>query len=188
MTQTYNTNHYICGIDLGIYATQNDIEIIHKENYIKLKKGDSYIVIMIDGDIESDTVHVYSDVVMLDELRFHYLDFNPETEKLQIILKKKYDFEVYQSNVEGELINKLQEADNNYDGILINAGGYTHTSVAITDAIEAISTPVIEVHISNIFDRESFRNKSLISKNCAGHISGFGLKSYEIGLKHLLEM
>ncbi|MEZ7902139.1 MAG: type II 3-dehydroquinate dehydratase [Flavobacteriales bacterium] len=103
-------------------------------------------------------------------------------------LKKKYDFEVYQSNVEGELINKLQEADNNYDGILINAGGYTHTSVAITDAIEAISTPVIEVHISNIFDRESFRNKSLISKNCAGHISGFGLKSYEIGLKHLLEM
>ena len=103
-------------------------------------------------------------------------------------LKKKYDFVVYQSNVEGELINKLQEADNNYDGILINAGGYTHTSVAITDALEAISTPVIEVHISNIFDRESFRNKSLISKNCAGHISGFGLKSYEIGLKHLLEM
>ena len=92
MTQTYNTNHYKCGIDLGIYATQNDIEIIHKENYIKLKKGASYIVIMIDGDIESDTVHVYSDVVMLDELRFHYLDFNPETEKLQIILKKKYDF------------------------------------------------------------------------------------------------
>ena len=103
-------------------------------------------------------------------------------------LKNNYGFEVYQSNVEGELINKLQEADNKFDGILINAGGYTHTSVAITDAIEAISTPVIEVHISNIFDRESFRNKSLISKNCAGHISGFGLKSYEIGLKHLLEM
>lgn len=103
-------------------------------------------------------------------------------------LKNNYGFEVYQSNVEGELINKLQEADNKFDGILINAGGYTHTSVAITDAIEAISTPVIEVHISNIFDRESFRNKSLISKNCAGHISGFGLNSYELGLKYLLEM
>jgi 3-dehydroquinate dehydratase-2 len=97
-------------------------------------------------------------------------------------LKKDYDFEVFQSNVEGEIINKLQSADNKYDGILINAGGYTHTSVAITDAIEAISTPAIEVHISNIFDRETFRNKSLISKNCAGHISGFGLRSYELGL------
>jgi len=105
-----------------------------------------------------------------------------------INLKNKYDFEVYQSNVEGEIINKLQEADNQYDGILINAGGYTHTSVAITDAIEAISTPVIEIHISNIFDRESFRNKSLISKNCAGHISGFGLKSYDLGLQYILEM
>lgn len=102
-------------------------------------------------------------------------------------LKKDYDFEVFQSNIEGEIINKLQEADNNYEGILINAGGYTHTSVAITDAIEAISTPVIEVHISNIFDRESFRNKSLISKNCAGHVSGFGLRSYEIGLYSFLK-
>ncbi len=103
-------------------------------------------------------------------------------------LKKDYDFDVYQSNVEGEIINKLHEADSHYDGILINAGGYTHTSVAITDAIEAISTPVIEVHISNVFDREEFRNKSLISKNCAGHISGFGLKSYELGLKYFFEM
>ena len=102
-------------------------------------------------------------------------------------LKKDYDFEVFQSNVEGEIINKLQEADTNFDGILINAGGYTHTSVAITDAIEAISTPVIEVHISNIFDRESFRNKSLISKNCVGHISGFGLRSYELGLNSILK-
>ncbi|MEN8929064.1 MAG: type II 3-dehydroquinate dehydratase [Flavobacteriales bacterium] len=102
-------------------------------------------------------------------------------------LKETYDFDVFQSNVEGELINKLHEADGKYEGILINAGGYTHTSVAITDAIEAISTPVIEIHISNIFDRETFRNKSLISKNCAGHISGFGLRSYEIGLISVLE-
>lgn len=98
-------------------------------------------------------------------------------------LENKYDFDVFQSNVEGEIINRLQEADNqNYKGILLNAGGYTHTSVAITDAIEAIETKVIEIHISNIFDREDFRNKSLISKNCAGHVSGFGLRSYEIGL------
>jgi 3-dehydroquinate dehydratase II len=103
-----------------------------------------------------------------------------------ISLQSKYDFEVYQSNVEGELINRLQKADTeNYKGILINAGGYTHTSVAISDCIEAIETPVIEIHISNIFDREDFRNKSLISKNCTGHISGFGLKSYELGLKAL---
>ncbi|MGB1041737.1 MAG: type II 3-dehydroquinate dehydratase, partial [Flavobacteriales bacterium] len=92
------------------------------------------------------------------------------------------------SNVEGEIINRLQEADSeNYSGILLNAGGYTHTSVAIADAVEAIETAVIEIHISNIFDREDFRNKSLISKNCAGHISGFGLKSYELGLKALLD-
>ena len=103
-----------------------------------------------------------------------------------ISLQSKYDFEVCQSNVEGELINRLQKADTeNYKGILINAGGYTHTSVAISDCIEAIETPVIEIHISNIFDREDFSNKSLISKNCTGHITGFGLKSYELGLKAL---
>ena len=99
-----------------------------------------------------------------------------------------FEFDVFQSNVEGEIINRLQEADSeNYSGILLNAGGYTHSSVAIADAVEAIETAVIEIHISNIFDREDFRNKSLISKNCAGHISGFGLKSYELGLKALLE-
>ena len=102
-------------------------------------------------------------------------------------LENKYDFDVFQSNVEGEIINKLHQADSeNYQAILINAGGYTHTSVAITDAIEAIDTKVIEIHISNIFDREDFRNKSLISKNCVGHVSGFGLKSYEIGLLSLI--
>ena len=101
-------------------------------------------------------------------------------------MQSQYDLEVYQSNVEGEIINRLQLADTeSLKGILINAGGYTHTSVAIADCIEAINTPVIEIHISNIFDREDFRNKSLLSKNCAGHISGFGLKSYELGLKAL---
>lgn len=104
-------------------------------------------------------------------------------------LNSKFNFDVFQSNVEGEIINRLQEADlQNYTGILLNAGGYTHTSVAIADAVEAIKTPVIEIHISNIFNREDLRNKSIISRNCVGHISGFGLKSYELGLKALMEI
>lgn len=97
----------------------------------------------------------------------------------------KGNFSVFQSNIEGEIVTKLQEASlNGYSGIILNAGGYTHTSVAITDAIEAIDIPVVEVHISNIFDREEFRNKSLISKNCVGHISGFGLESYKLALTY----
>jgi len=91
----------------------------------------------------------------------------------------------YQSNVEGELINKLHEVGFSYDGIIINAGGYTHTSVALADAVSAITTPVVEVHISNIFAREEYRHVSLISKHCVGIISGFGLKSYELALKSL---
>ena len=86
----------------------------------------------------------------------------------------------YQSNVEGELINKLHEVGFSYDGIILNAGGYTHTSVALADAVAAITTPVLEVHISNIFAREEYRHVSLISKHCVGIISGFGLKSYEL--------
>lgn len=89
----------------------------------------------------------------------------------------------YQSNVEGELINKLHEVGFSYDGIILNAGGYTHTSVALADAVSAITTPVVEVHISNIFAREEYRHVSLISKHCVGIISGFGLKSYELALK-----
>lgn len=93
--------------------------------------------------------------------------------------------EYFQSNVEGELINKLHEVGFSYDGIIMNAGGYTHTSVAITDAIAGIKTPVIEVHISNVHAREDFRHKSLMSKNCIGVISGFGLESYRLALLHL---
>ncbi|MBL4658644.1 MAG: type II 3-dehydroquinate dehydratase [Flavobacteriales bacterium] len=95
------------------------------------------------------------------------------------------DLEYYQSNVEGELIDKIQEVGFSYDGILLNAGGYTHTSVAISDAVAAVSTPVIEVHISNIFAREEFRHISLLSKNCVGIISGFGLESYKLALESL---
>jgi 3-dehydroquinate dehydratase-2 len=92
----------------------------------------------------------------------------------------------YQSNVEGELINKLHEVGFSYDGIILNAGGYTHTSVALADAVAAITTPVLEVHISNIFAREEYRHVSLISKHCVGIISGFGLKSYELAIKSLV--
>lgn len=93
----------------------------------------------------------------------------------------------YQSNVEGEIINKLHEFGfGQADGIILNAGGYTHTSVAIADAIASISTPVIEVHISNVHAREEFRHHSLLAKNCKGVILGFGLKSYELAIQSFL--
>ena len=96
----------------------------------------------------------------------------------------KIDF--YQSNVEGELINKIQEIGFTYDGIILNAAAYTHTSVGIADAIAAIQTPGIEVHISNIYKREEVRHNSLISKNVEGVICGFGLKSYALALEALI--
>ncbi len=89
----------------------------------------------------------------------------------------------FQSNIEGEIIDKIQEAGFTYDGIILNAAAYTHTSVGIADAIAAIKSPVIEVHISNIYKREKIRHNSLISKNVEGIICGFGLKSYELALK-----
>ena len=92
----------------------------------------------------------------------------------------------YQSNVEGELINKLHEVGFSYDGIILNAGGYTHTSVALHDCIKAISTPVVEVHISNIYAREEFRHTSLISSACQGAIIGFGLNSYELAIRSFI--
>ena len=94
----------------------------------------------------------------------------------------KLQIDYYQSNVEGELINKLQEVGFSYDYILLNAGGYTHTSVALTDCVKAIETPVIEVHISNIYAREEFRQKSLLSPNCKAIICCLGLDSYKAGL------
>lgn len=90
----------------------------------------------------------------------------------------------YQSNVEGEIINKLHEVGFSFDGIVLNAGAYTHTSVAIHDAIGAIKTPVVEVHISNVYTREEFRHKSLITSKCIGIISGFGMESYALALEY----
>ena len=92
------------------------------------------------------------------------------------------ELEYFQSNIEGELIDKLQEVGFSYDHILLNAGGYTHTSISITDCIKSIETPVIEVHISNIYAREDFRKKSLLSKNCKAVICGLGLDSYKAAL------
>ena len=92
----------------------------------------------------------------------------------------------FQSNIEGELIDKLQEVGFDYDGIILNAAAYTHTSVGIGDVVKAISTPVIEVHISNTFSREEFRHQSFISPNAKGIILGFGLQSYELALQSFL--
>lgn len=97
---------------------------------------------------------------------------------------KGTNIDYYQSNIEGELVTEIQQADEKYDGILLNAGAYTHTSVAIHDAIASIKTPVIEIHISNIYKREEFRHKSIISSQCIGMISGLGLKGYQLGISY----
>ncbi|MET3979893.1 3-dehydroquinate dehydratase-2 [Mucilaginibacter sp. UYP25] len=92
----------------------------------------------------------------------------------------------YQSNVEGEIINKLHEVGFTYDGIVLNAGAYTHTSVAIADAIAAIKSPTIEVHISNVYKREEFRHHSMLAASCKGVIAGFGMHSYRLAIESLL--
>lgn len=105
------------------------------------------------------------------------------------ILKTKFpqlELIYYQSNIEGELIGKIQELGFDYDGIILNAGAYTHTSIGIGDAIKAVTTPVIEVHISNTYGRESFRHQSYISGNAKGVILGFGLKSYDLAIQSIL--
>jgi 3-dehydroquinate dehydratase-2 len=97
------------------------------------------------------------------------------------------EIEYYQSNVEGEIINKLHDTGFSYDGIILNAGGYTHTSVAIADAVKSIKTPVVEVHISNVFAREDYRHISLIAPGAKGTITGFGLDSYRLALLSFAE-
>ena len=103
-------------------------------------------------------------------------------------LQEKYpdiEFDYYQSNIEGELIDKIQDTGFEYDGIILNAGAYTHTSIALQDAIRSIVCPVIEVHISNVHKREEFRHKSMISCACKGVICGFGLDSYRLAVEAL---
>jgi 3-dehydroquinate dehydratase-2 len=104
-------------------------------------------------------------------------------------LQNKYadhHLEYFQSNIEGELITKLQDAGFNFDGIILNAAAYTHTSVGIGDAVKAINTPVVEVHISNVHAREDFRQHSFIAPNAKGVIAGFGLKSYDLAIESFL--
>ena len=106
-------------------------------------------------------------------------------QNLQPFKKRYADIEIsyFQSNVEGELINEIQKAGKEYDGIVLNPGGYTHTSVAIGDAIASISTPVVEVHISNVHAREDFRKISHVSAKCKGSIIGLGLKGYDLAIE-----
>jgi len=107
------------------------------------------------------------------------------------MLKEWYpevDLEYFQSNIEGEMIDKLQEVGFSYDGVVLNAGAYTHTSVALADCIKAITTPVIEVHISNVHQREEFRHHSYLSPVCKGVICGFGLDSYRLGIDALVNL
>lgn len=104
-------------------------------------------------------------------------------------LRKKMpdvNIDYYQSNIEGELINKMQEVGFTYDGIVLNAGAYTHTSIALQDCIRSLKTPVVEVHISNVHKREEFRHKSMISCACLGVICGFGLDSYRLAIEGII--
>ncbi len=108
----------------------------------------------------------------------YYVSLKPKYKNVQI--------DYFQSNIEGEIINKIQDVGFTYDGIILNAAAYTHTSIGIADAISSITTPVIEVHISNIYSREKERQTSLISKNVIGIICGFGLKSYDLAIDSLV--
>jgi len=100
---------------------------------------------------------------------------------------KSIELTYFQSNIEGELIDVLQQAENKYQGIVFNAAAYTHTSIALADAIKTIDIPVVEVHISNVFSREKFRHKSYISPYVKGIISGFGLQSYDLAIQSFIE-
>ena len=111
--------------------------------------------------------------------------FEAFLEKLKALFPQ-VELHYFQSNVEGEIINQLHQVGFSYDGIVMNAGAYTHTSVAIADAVAAIQTPVIEVHISNVYAREEFRHHSMMAKNCKGIITGFGMQSYQLAIQSFL--
>jgi len=114
---------------------------------------------------------------------------NTDFESYLADLRKRYpavEIEYYQSNVEGEIINKIHEVGFVNDGIVINAGAYTHTSIAIADAIAAIKSPVIEVHISNVYKREEFRHHSMLAASCRGVIAGFGMDSYRLAIENII--
>lgn len=109
-------------------------------------------------------------------------------EYFQVLQKRyaKHDLEYFQSNSEGEIISKIHQVGFDYDGIVLNAGAYTHTSIAIADAIRAVQTPVVELHISNVYAREEYRHRSMIAPACRGCICGFGLKGYDLAIESFL--
>ena len=111
------------------------------------------------------------------------------TDYLQDLRKRfpKVRIDYYQSNLEGEIINKIQEVGFDRDGIILNAGAYTHTSIAILDALKSVKTPAVEVHISNVYQREEFRRHSIISPGCIGIVAGFGLDSYRLAIEALID-
>ena len=114
---------------------------------------------------------------------------NTSFESYLLSLKEKYldvTLEYFQSNTEGDLVNKIHETGFTFDGIILNAGAYTHTSIALHDAIKAVTTPVVEVHISNVYMREPFRHKSLLAAACKGVIAGFGMDSYRLAIEAFL--
>jgi|TARA_B110000444_G_scaffold259982_1_gene305430 3-dehydroquinate dehydratase-2 len=113
-------------------------------------------------------------------------NFNEYFKKLQLNFKN-IELHYFQSNIEGELINKIQDVGFDFDGIIINAAAYTHTSVGIGDAIRSISSPVVEVHISNTYSREEFRHKSFLSAHVKGVILGFGLRSYDLAISSFID-
>ncbi len=114
-------------------------------------------------------------------------NFDQYFEELKLIFPD-FTLEYFQSNIEGEIINKIHEVRMSLDGIVLNAAAYTHTSVAIRDAISAVDLPIIEVHISNVHKREAFRHASIISASCVGVIAGFGLDSYRLGIEALTKL
>lgn len=112
-------------------------------------------------------------------------------EEYLVELKRRYPditFAYFQSNVEGEIINEIHQKGFTFDGIILNAGGYTHTSVAIADAIASVKTPVVEVHITNVAAREEFRHTSMIGRTCAGSVTGFGMDSYRLGVEAIINI
>ena len=112
--------------------------------------------------------------------------FDAYFEELKADFQNKAHLEYFQSNTEGEIINKIHEIGFSYDGIILNAGAYTHTSIAIADAVRAVSSPVVEVHISNVYAREAYRHHSFLSEACKGCIIGFGLNSYRLAVEALI--
>lgn len=113
---------------------------------------------------------------------------NTDFESYLTELRKRFpsiEIEYYQSNIEGEIINKIHEVGFSFDGIVLNAGAYTHTSVAIADAIAAVKTPTVEIHISNVYKREEFRHHSMLAASCKGVIAGFGMDSYRLAIESL---